>query len=582
MSGSVVLEPRRSGLTSGPDAVVRFAGLRARESALTLGQLNILKWIEDAPDSFDTTLGSALVFPDGTRLADVVDTFAALIARYEGLRTVFDLGDRSRQRVLGSGALPIATYHVGSGGSEPADRDAVAAELERRWAPGLGCGPGHLPIWVVLAMRDGQVLAGHVRLSHLVVDLQGMALLGRDFYEMIGDPATRVPGPPRHQPVDQALQEGEPRLRRRVDRALRYRQGLLYQMPACLYPAPRGTGTGESVAVNLRSPAAALALRRLAARTGRSRPSAVLAAVCALLAQRTGSPDVVFPTLASNRFERHLRDHVGTLVQTVLTRVTVGTANFDEVIRRAWLAVVAASERGMYDVDRRVEIDRRVSSERGIHFSFEPLFNSPMVDRADERPPPTAEQPRSALAATTVSRESMRRTLTLLRFDLREYDDVMDLRLWTGDTSRVSADAVESMLRAVERVLVLAAESDLDHTALARALAVPPPPSGPDWRYDDSSWVELPEMRRMLADTFGPGRTLLLPERDGRQLVAYLVASESVTTPEQAHAACLAALPGRHTALAPRHYVLFRAAPDDPTDPAAWRSPLMEGSGRSG
>ncbi|MDG4785089.1 condensation domain-containing protein [Micromonospora sp. WMMD1102] len=580
MSGSVLVEPQRIVLASGPEAAVRFAGLRAREGALTHGQLNILKWIEDAPEAFDTTLGSPMVFPDGTRLADVVESFATLIARYEGLRTVFTLGDQPRQRVLGSGVLPIATYQVEPGTPEPVDRHAVAAELEHLWRPGLACRPEQLPIWVVLAVRDGQVLAGHVRLSHLVVDLQAVTLLGRDFFELLGDPAARVAGPPRHQPVDQAIQESEPRLRRRVDRALRYRRELLRRMPACLYPAPRGTAVAESVAVELRSPAAALALRRQAARTGRSRPSAVLAAVCALLAQRTGSADVVFPTLASNRFERHLHGHIGTLVQTVLTRVEVGTADFDELVRRAWLSVVAASERGIYDVDRRVEIDREVGSERGVHFSFEPLFNSPVVDRADDRPPPTAEQVRAALAATTVSRQSMRRTLTLLRFDLFEYDDVLHLRLWTGDTGRLSADVAESLLRAVERLLVLAADGDLDHTRLAQVLAVPPPPSGPDWSYVDSSWVELPEMQRMLTEVFGAGRARIFPERDGRQLVAYVAASESVATPEQAHAACLAALPGRHTAVAPRHYVLFGAAPHDPTDPAGWHPPLAEGSGR--
>ncbi|MBF9132799.1 hypothetical protein I0C86_28150, partial [Plantactinospora sp. S1510] len=333
--------------------------------------------------------------------------------------------------------------------------------------------------------------------------------------------------------------------------------------------------------VEMRSAAAALALRRLAARTGRSRPSVVLAAVCALLSQRTGAEDLVFPTLANNRAEQHLQGYIGTLVQTVLTRVEVGTASFDELVRRAWLAVAASSRRGMYDVDRRREIDRQVSSDRGIHFCFEPLFNSPLVDRPDDHEPPAAGPP-VAVAATTLARRPMRRTLTLLRFDLHEYDDVMHLELWTGDTSRVSADAAESMLHALERLLAVAAEGDVDHEQMARTLDLPPLLPGPDLLRVDTSWVELSEMQRLLNDAFGPGRAQIFPEVGGRQLVAYVAASESVATPAQAHTDCMAALPGRHTAMAPRHYVLCQVAPDDPTDPANWRSVVSEGSGRTG
>jgi hypothetical protein len=44
--------------------------------------------------------------------------------------------------------------------------------------------------------------------SHLVVDRHAMIVLGRDFTEMLVDPSTRAPGPPRHQPLDQVAQEG--------------------------------------------------------------------------------------------------------------------------------------------------------------------------------------------------------------------------------------------------------------------------------------------------------------------------------------------------------------------------------------
>jgi hypothetical protein len=567
-------------LTPRPAALVRFDGLRAREGALTLGQLNILQWINDAPEPLDATIGNWLVFPDGTRVADVVASFATLVARHEGLRTTFDLGGRQQQRVLAAGEFAIEIYEVGPAEPAPAQRIALATELDRRWRPGAACGPGQLPVWVALAVHRGLVHAGYTHLSHLVVDYLAVEVLGRELAELVGDPATREVGAPRHQPLDQAELEHGQKMRRRVERALRHREKLLRQMPPCLYPAARSDEPAESVAVDMRSAAAALALRRLAARTARSRPSAVLAAVCALLSRATGSPTLVFPTLASNRFERHLHSHIGTLVQAAMARVKVGTASFDELVQRVWLAVVTASEHGMYDVDRRNEIDRRVGLDRGVHLSFEPLFNSPVIDVPDDREPPPAGRLREAMAATSLSREPMRSTLSLIRFDLYDYHDVMHLRLWSGDTSRVSVDAAEGMLRALERLLVAAAGGDLDHQQMTRALDLEPLPYGPDWLPVDSGWVELAEVQRLLDEALAPARVQIFAELDGRQLVAYVAASESLRTPEQAHARCMAALPGRHTAMAPRHYVLCGIAPDDPTDLAGWQSVVGEGPGR--
>lgn len=567
-------------LTPTPATVVRFEDLPTRTGPLTLGQLNILRWISDAPESFDTTLGHQFTFPDGVQLADVLASISVLLARHEGLRTVFAAGDPPRQRVLSAGSLELATYDVGPVAPGPDQREQIATELSRRWRPGSACGPTQLPWWIALAVGQGQVYAGSVRFSHLVVDEQAVEVLRREFAELIGGPATlRVPGPARLQPVDQAEREAGQRLRARADRALRYRDKLLRQMPPCLYPAPHTDTPGESVAVDLHSEAAAFALRRLAARTGRNRPSAMLAAVCALLHHRTGEPRLVFPTLASNRFDPALRDYVGTLVQIAFARIDVASASFDDLVRRAWLAVVAASERGMYDVARSAEIDRLVGLERGLHFAFEPLFNSPIIDTADEREPPPMQQVSDALATTTLTRHAMRRTHTMLRFDLYDYHDVVHLRLWSGDTGRLPVEAAEALLLALERLLVAAADSDLEPPQMARVLGLAALTPGPDWLRVDSCWVELSEVQRLLDDALAPAQAQIFPVVDGRPLVAY-VAGDAVRTPQEAHARCMAALPSRHTAIAPRYYILCDTAPENPTDLAGWRSVRDEGSGR--
>jgi len=43
----------------------------------------------------------------------------------------------------------------------------------------------------------------------------------------------------------------------------------------------------------------------------------------------------------------------------------------------------------------------------------------------------------------------------------------------------------------------------------------------------------------------------------------------------------MAVLAHHPTAITPRHYVICRAAPSDPSDPAAWPAPVAAGAGRA-
>jgi hypothetical protein len=72
----------------------------------------------------------------------------------------------------------------------------------------------------------------------------------------------------------------------------------------------------------------------------------------------------------------------------------------------------------------------------------------------------------------------------------------------------------------------------------------------------------------------------IFPSVDGRPLVAYLAATEFASTPEQAHARCVAALPRHRNAITPRQYVVCRTAPPDPANLTAWHEILSSGTGR--
>jgi hypothetical protein len=565
-----------------PQAVaVAFTGSRAAERPMTLGQLNILEWLRGAPGHPYATIGAELPVSGDVRVADVAEIVSVLLARHEGLRTRYRDGDPPTQQVLDSGVLMLGVRSIDGGGP---DRSAVARQLlaQLRAEP---LDPAGLPLRVAVAVDADTVVAAAMDVSHMAADFRAVEIIQQEFAAMTADRSARRVGEPRCQPLDQAELESSPGRRRQAEVALRYWREQLSRMPQCLYAAPRTAPDGESLCAGLSSVAGALAAAAIATRTRTSRASIVLAAIGAVLAQRTGYRDLLFPALSSNRFEPRLTRYVGTLAQGCLTALeitgpdTTGSG-FDALVRRTWAAVLESCRHSRYDAFRRVEMARRIEHDRGVRFDCEPLFNSVAAETGVPNrvsPPATIERARRS---TSVTCRPMAASPSLLRFDLCQADAVLRLDLWTGDTGRVSSDELRTLLLAVENLLVAAAAGDLDAGQIREAVRLEPIARGPGWSLVDSCWVELAEVQRVLDTAFGPNAARVFAEADGRQLVAYLPESQSVRDPAQAHARCMAALAGHPTALAPRHYVVCAATPTDPADRSAWPV-LRAGDGRS-
>jgi hypothetical protein len=563
-------------LTAPQPVAVPFTGERAAEKPMTLGQLNILEWFRGAAGHPYVTIGAELAVSGDVRVADVAETIAVLLARHEGLRTRYRDGDPPTQQVADSGVLVLGVCSTDGGGS---DRSVIAQRLLRqlRAEPLDPTGP---PLQIAVAEDAGTVVAAAMDISHLAADFGAVQVIQREFAEMLADRSARRAGPPRHQPLDQVELESSPERRRQAETALRYWWEQLSRMPQCLYATPRTAPSGESLCAGLSSVAGALAASAIAARTRTSRASIVLAAIGAVLAQRTGYRDLVFPTLSSNRFEPRLTGYVGTLAQGGLTALEVTGRGFDALVRHTWTAFLESCRHSRYDAFRRVEMARRIEHERGVRFDYEPLFNSVAAETGGPNRVSSPASIEQARRSTSVSWRPMPASSSLLRFDLTRADEVLRLDLWAGDTGRVSADELRSLLLAVENLLVAAAAGDLDADQMREAVRLEPIVRGADWLLVDSCWVELAEVQRVLDKALGPDMARVFAEADGRQLVAYLVESASVRTPEQAHDRCMAALAGHPTALAPRHYVVCAAMPADPADRAEWPV-LRSGDGRS-
>ncbi|MDG6107880.1 hypothetical protein Daura_34505 [Dactylosporangium aurantiacum] len=556
---------------------LRFEGHRDAAGPLTAGQRNIAKWLRNAPLSPAAVLEHAFAVPAGTTVEDVAACLRVLLCRHEGLRSTYRLDDPGEQRVLAAGSVPLLVRDAADGAGDA--RRLVA--LCRAEPFDLAAGP---PVRFAVAVAGGQVTAAVMVCSHIAVDFQAIAVLDAEFAGMVGDPAARVPGEPRPQPLDRAELELRPARRRRMDQAVRHWARALRAAPAHPYAKPRtgppaasGTGSG---AYGMSSPAAAMALEHVAARTGASRPAIVLASFCALLSRRTGDATCTFVTLSANRFESDLLRYVGTLAQATFLTVEVGESGFDALVRRCFGAVLQAGLHGTYDVQQQHEQSARIAAERGIAPTFEPMFNSIVMDTRAPAPGPLRDIARAP--ATETSWVDLPATDILLRFDLGSVDGALIARCWTGDTSRVSPAEAESLLLALERLIIAAAGGDLDHAGIVGALGLPPIERPAGWLHVDHCWVDVAEVQRLLDDALAPAVCRVFAGVGGVPLTAYIAGGPD--TAQEAHQRCLAALRGRHAAMAPQRYVLCGQSPADPDLLAGWQAApvLAEGSGRAG
>ena len=576
---------RRMQLTPMPSIPVEFTGQRAGEGSLTLGQLDVYTWLVDAPDLTYATLYAELPVPAVVSVDDVAEATAALMAWHESLRTSYLPGERPRQRVAASGVQLLEVCSLGEGPWGPMDRPAVAEALISwlRESPD----PVRRPVRLAVAIAPGPgdlVIACAAGFSHVAVDQGAIEVLKRDFAGLLGDPARRQPGRPGHQPLDQAELEATPAERRRADAALAYLREQTRRIPRCLYALPGARPSGESLAVELSSVGAAMAVRQVTARTRTSRSAIVLAAICAVIARRANYPELVLPLVSSNRFERHLVNYVGALAQLALATVETGERSFDELAGHTWTAVMEASRHARFDNVKRDAMNELIGHERGLRLFFDPFFNS-LVPASWSGPTAGVgfrpEEIDAALARTELRWRPMPDGRASIRFTLNQIDGYLRLDAWTGDTGLVPRAEMESLLLAVERLLAAAAHGDVASREMPEIIGLEPIAGTPHRILVDHCWVDVANVQRLLDEAVAPAVARVFASVDGRPLVAHLAATDAVRTPEQAHARCMAVLAHHPTAITPRHYVICPTAPPDPADPAAWPPPMAAGAGRA-
>jgi hypothetical protein len=585
---------------------VKFQGDRGGDGPMTLGQHNTIQWMGLRPDFLLSSVEWVFRVPETAGLDDVAAAWSVLISRHESLRTTYPpiTGPDGWpvQRVAASGEAAIDVYEVdGASGAVAATRALIRALRERPFAVGE-----ELPVRVGVAVTAGVLRTVVALYSHVAVDLGAMAVLGRQFTELAADPVRRVVGPGGHQPLDQGEAERSARGRKRARAALGYWEGQLRRGPQCMFalpksalpesalPAPPAGDAGLPPTCALISPAAAQALARITRRNGVGPAAVILAAASAVIAHRAASRYCMLASLAANRGEVRLRDYVGTLAQNCLLVIDTSAAGFDDLVRHVGTESLRAQRHSMFDANALEAVHQAVNRDRGTWLDEDFVYNNLSAHGVSLRSwgldevVVTSGNPGSPRAAEGTLGWWVPRwnSPALVQVDLMAATPALDLGMTSGDPRLVPRAEFERLLRGIERLLVAAAADDVDLGQLTQVTGLEPVVRDSGWLYIDSCWVELSAVQRLAEDAL-PGaapRVFTVPGPLGLPvLTAYLTATQAVSTPGQAHAACMRALPGRHTAMAPGRYVLCAGRPADPADLTGWQlQPVLRaGDGRT-
>jgi hypothetical protein len=212
----------------------------------------------------------------------------------------------------------------------------------------------------------------------------------------------------------------------------------------------------------------------VAARTGVSTSTVLLAAFAVMMSRLTGGQPAVVQVVVSNRFRPGFAASVSPVNQTGLCVIDVADVTFDEVVARAWKATVAAYKFAYYDPRGREELIASVSAERGETVDVGCFLNDRRIASRSEpdaaQPPPGRQALRSALRRSELSWGFRRDRPTGRCFLL--IDDVPDMVFYemVADTDYVSPADMEACLRGMEDVTVTAA---LDPAARTGVSPVP-------------------------------------------------------------------------------------------------------------
>jgi hypothetical protein len=347
-----VTDPRAAEL------MVSFAGDGAGEGPLTWAQSDHWRGIVRSGQA--ATLSGAYPMPPGTTVAEVAGMLRFIMSRHQALRTRLRVaGDQARQVCAASGEIPLLLLDAG-----PEDPAAVAERLRDRLSSRPFDYQQDWPVRMAAVTAAGAVSHFVLSYLHLAVDTGGLLALQADLDAR--DPVTGAPAGPVQaiQPLELARRLASPAGQRQSAASLRHLEQALRTVQPALLGAPR-PGPPVYRAVRYRSPATALALRRIADEQRVPAPSALLALFAVSLARYLGTDSVWTMVLVNNRFRPGLADSVSQLVQSSPFQLELAGTSLATALAAAQQGLLSTYKTAYYDSYRQDEVIERVERERG-------------------------------------------------------------------------------------------------------------------------------------------------------------------------------------------------------------------------
>ncbi|GAB3848248.1 hypothetical protein GCM10027610_069560 [Dactylosporangium cerinum] len=416
--------------------VVAFEGEGSGVEELTWGQRDV--WDLMRRTGRTMNIGGTVRAADGETVEGVAAVLRSLVGRHQALRTRLSLvdGGPPRQVVSSSGETALEILDA------TGDPDLAAERLRVRYQTTRFDPVTEWPLRMAVVRSGGTLTHIVVMYYHVVVDGFGINAVVRDLADLDAAPQGI-------QPLDLARQQRTPAALRQSQQSLRYWQRQLLRVPHAPVPVvPFDPDEPRFWEVVCDSPALALALRRVAARTRVATGPILLAAYAVAAARLTGADTAVVQVVVSNRFRPGFAEAVGSLRQFGLCVIDV-TGPFDEVVARAFSAAMGAYKHGYYDP--------AVHQDLVAGHDLTCYLNDRRMETRDEDPGPVPAigAVRAALAGTTVHWGVREDT-----YDGSLYlhvEDAMSYSLW-GDTHRFTPDAIQRCARDIEAAVVHAAE----------------------------------------------------------------------------------------------------------------------------
>ncbi len=443
---------------------VDFRGDGAGTGELTWGQAGIWRTTQETGRTMN--IATPVTLPEGTSVDEMVALLRFIVSRHPALRTRLSYtGQQPRQVVAGSGEVRLQVADIGDGD----DPGAAAEELRSRYELCWYDYEREFPVRMGVVRQAGALRAMVIGFSHVMVDGAALAALTRDTQHL--GQAT-VP-PVVLDALELARVQHGPAGHRLNGRSMRYwetRLGKLSPWHNPVPPEPREPRFRELVAY---SPAMAVGLRAVEARTSVQSTYVLLAAYAVAVARVLGRNPSVAQIAVSNRFRPGFAEAVLQVSQPGLCVVDAAAKTFDEVVGRAMLAATTASYYAYYDPAERDRLLAAVAERAGRPLDIAWHLN----DRRDllagrgMSDPPTREALADAVPRTKLYWD---RALPVFdgslfiqvdgrpeptipgRLALDEGLPTVCMELWT-DTHRFAPDQIEALAREMEAVVVAAA-----------------------------------------------------------------------------------------------------------------------------